>query len=234
MQRDYERWYSPHLQRTMEFLWFGWQGRPLIVFPTSMGRFYENEDFHLVEAIQGKVEAGELQVVCVDGVDRESWYNYEAHPGWRAHRQNQYDQYLRWELIPYAQHRAQRGDVATFGASFGGYHAANLAVRYPDIVKTAVMFSGLFDIHRFVAGYWDDNCYFHCPTANVDGMHGWWADRLRWVDWILCCGEHDPLRGETEYFAGILRSKGVRPHVEIWSGFGHDWSWWRGNLGRFV
>ena len=39
MRREYHSWVSPHLGRTMEFLWFGDRGYPVLLFPTSMGRF---------------------------------------------------------------------------------------------------------------------------------------------------------------------------------------------------
>ena len=35
----------------MEMLWFGHAGKPMIWFPTSAGRFYQNEDFGLVGAV---------------------------------------------------------------------------------------------------------------------------------------------------------------------------------------
>ena len=44
MKREYHKWYSPRLGREMELLAFGAGGRPVVVFPTSEGRFYEFED----------------------------------------------------------------------------------------------------------------------------------------------------------------------------------------------
>src|SRR5204862_1346667 len=47
MHREYVKWDSPILGRPMEMLWFGHSGRPMIWFPTSQGRFHEDEDFGL-------------------------------------------------------------------------------------------------------------------------------------------------------------------------------------------
>jgi len=80
MYREYGKWWSPSLGREMEFLWFGKFGRPVMLFPTSMGRFYENEDFRLTEALADRVDRGEIQLACVDSVDGESWYNRHVHP----------------------------------------------------------------------------------------------------------------------------------------------------------
>ncbi|MEP7133007.1 MAG: esterase, partial [Acidobacteriota bacterium] len=81
MKREYIQWDSPTLGRSMEILWFGHAGRPMIWFPTSMGRFYQNEDFGLVAAVADRIEAGQLQVVCVDSVDSESFYA-KGRPPW--------------------------------------------------------------------------------------------------------------------------------------------------------
>lgn len=219
----------------MEFLWYGWSGRPLIVFPTSGGRFHENEDFGLIGSLGDKIDRGEIQVIAPDSIDNESWYNYGAHPGWRAFRHDQYDRYLRQELIPYIQHRAQRSDIMVYGASFGAYHAANLAARHPDVISRAICFSGLYDIHRFVAGYWDDNCYFHCPTSFIPNMSEWDVAALKNLGWVIATGEHDSLVQQNRDFSNLLWSKGIANHSEFWGGqFGHDWPWWREHLRRFV
>lgn len=235
MQRNYVRWYSPHLGRDMEFLWFGWSGRPVLMFPTSGGRFFENEDFNLVSAVADQVEAGQIQVICVDSIDRESWYNRAIHPHDRARRHEGYDRYLRYELIPYVQHRSQRGDLVTYGASFGAYHAANLAGRYPELISKAILFSGIYDLNRVTNGYMDELCYFHSPASYIGNIDWGGAQRLRQVQWIVATGEHDTLVDDNRGFAWLLEVKGIGCYSEIWPGvFGPDWPWWRANLGRFL
>jgi esterase/lipase superfamily enzyme len=235
MHREYNVWHSPALGRPMEYLWFGDRGRPLLLFPTSKGRFYQNEDFGLIGALSDKIERGEIQAVCADSVDAESWYAEGAHPADRARRHDQYDRYLRDELIPFVQQRAAADRIAVFGASFGAYHAANLAGRYPVLIEKAILFSGLYDIHRFLNGYWDDTCYFHCPTAYIANMDASWTGRLSRVQWIIATGEHDSLAENNRRFAALLGSKGIPHHLEMWPGvFGHDWPWWKENLRRFV
>ena len=60
MYREYGKWWSPSLGREMEFLWFGQFGRPVLLFPTSAGRFYENENYGLVGSLADKVDRGEI------------------------------------------------------------------------------------------------------------------------------------------------------------------------------
>ena len=235
MIRDYLKWDSPSLGRPMEILWYGNWGRPVLMFPTSVGRFYQNEDFGLIHGLADKIDGGEIQVCCVDSVDAESWYNGGAHPGWRAARHDQYDRYIAAEVIPFIRERARRDDIVAYGASFGGYHATNFTCRHPEMISRLVSFSGLYDIHRFLNGYWDENCYFHCPTAYVANYPGELVERLSRVGIVIATGEHDSLAADNRHFAGLLRSRGIPAHDEIWPGvFGHDWPWWIENLRRFV
>jgi esterase/lipase superfamily enzyme len=235
MYREYVKWWSPSLGRDMELLWFGKFGRPAVLFPTSSGRFYENEDFKLSDSVADKVDAGEVQLCLIDTVNDESWYNKSVHPAVRAARHTQYDAYLRHELVPYVHDRARRGDLAMYGASFGAYHASNFTARYPDLVSRVILFSGVYDIHSLTDGYWDDNCYFNSPASFIPNMNAEWAGKLSRVEWIIATGEYDSLVQENRAFSQMLWSKGIRNHLEIWEGaFGHDWRWWREHLRRFV
>ena len=100
MRRDYHNWYSPRLGRNMELLAYGHAGQPVLVFPTSRGRFFEFENNGMIHALAGKIEAGQLQVFCVDSVDSESWYNRWIHPHDRVARHNAYESYIIFEVAP--------------------------------------------------------------------------------------------------------------------------------------
>ena len=86
MNREYHKWYSSRLGRDMELLVFGHAGVPVLVFPTSGGRFYEFEDRHMIGAVAGQIDGGHLQFFCVDSIDMESWYNRNVPPRWRIAR----------------------------------------------------------------------------------------------------------------------------------------------------
>jgi esterase/lipase superfamily enzyme len=235
MHREHHHWYSPSLGREMELLWYGNWGRPVLAFPTSLGSCAQNEDNGLIGALRDKIDGGEIQVCCVDAIDSDCWYNDGAHPGWKAFRYTQYDRYLVDEVVPLVHKKSERTDLITFGASFGGYHAVNLAGRHPELVSRVVSFSGIYGIHRFLHGYWDDNCYFNCPDAYLPNMPGDVADRMRHIGFVIATGEHDHLVNENRWFAEMLQGKGLNVYSEFWSGvFGHDWPFWREHLRRFV
>ena len=153
MHREYRRWYSPSLGRDMELLIFGWGGARMLVFPTSKGKYYEWEDRGMMGALREHLERGWLQIYCVDSVDAESWYAWWKHPGDRAWRHAQYDNYLVHEVLPLSTYLNQNPFLITTGASFGAYHALNFALRHPHLVGRAIGLSGIYDIRRWTDGY---------------------------------------------------------------------------------
>ncbi len=235
MHREYHRWHSPSLGRDMELVWYGHSGRPLLAFPTSLGRCTQNEDMGLIRSLADKIEAGDLQVCGVDAIDAETWYNDDAHPGWKAFRYTQFDRYLIDEVVPFIRNKAGRDDLMVFGASSGALHAVTFAGRHPDAVSRVVSFSGLYDTHRFLHGYWDDNCYFTCPSAFYPNLQPHDVDRMKHVGFVVATGENDHLVQANRDFAAMLHGKGLNVYVEIWPGvFGHDWDHWSEHLRRFV
>lgn len=73
MKVEYFKKYSNCLQRDMEFKIYGHGGIPLLVFPAQDGRFYDFENFGMINTISDKIEEGKVQVFCIDSVDSESW-----------------------------------------------------------------------------------------------------------------------------------------------------------------
>jgi esterase/lipase superfamily enzyme len=235
MNREYHKWFSPHLGRDMELLVFGHAGMPMIVFPTSMGRFFDYENREMIDAVRGKYENGELQAFCVDSVDSESWYNKAAHPAERAARHVQYDQYLVDEVVPFVRARNSSSGFAVTGCSFGGYHSLNFALRHPDIATACISMGGAFDIHQFLNGYYDENCYFNCPPDFLPNLNDpWFLDRYRRMKMILATGETDICLGENRRLSEIMSAKGLPHWLDVWgNGTGHDWPWWRAMAQKF-
>ncbi len=209
---------------------FGYGGMPLLVFPTSMGRFFQNEDFGMIGAVAHKIDAGELQAFCVDSVDSESWYNRGVPPRDRVLRHLHYERYLVDEVLPFIRGKNSSQQLAVTGCSFGGYHALNFTLRHPDRVTHCVSMGGSFDIHQFLGGYYDDECYFNCPADYLPNMSDpWYLSRYRnGLKFILATGEHDMCLGENRRLSGILHSKQIPHWLDVWGdGTGHDWPWWQ-------
>ncbi len=228
MNREYHRWYSPSLNRDMEVLVFGHAGARVLVFPTSMGRFYEWEDRGMMNALGHHIQNGWLQVYCVDSVDSESWYCWWAHPSGRAFRQQQYDSYLTNEVLPLMYAKNHTPYTITLGASFGAYHAMNFGLRHPDRVNRIIALSGLFNIRRMTGGYSDENVYFNNPVDFITGEtdHSR-LELIRRQDIIIATGTGDRLIDSAREMSGVLWNKGVGNALREWNGWYHDWQYWQ-------
>jgi esterase/lipase superfamily enzyme len=235
MNREYHRWYSPALNRDMELLIFGHAGARVLVFPTSLGKYFEWEDRGMVGVLGEQLERGWLQLYCVDSVDAESWYARWAHPGGRAYRHVQYERYLTDEVVPLMWQKNGNPFTMTAGASFGAYHAANFAFRHPELVNRTIGLSGIYDIRQWANGYHDDNIYYNNPVEYLPNEHdGWRLEQLRRMDIILVTGRDDPNRAGTENLSGILWNQGIGNALRLWDGWAHDWPWWRDMIRLYI
>lgn len=229
MNRQHHRWYSRSLNREMELLVFGHAGPPMLVFPSSMGAFFEYEDRGMVGAVADKLEHGGLQLICVSSVDSESWYNRHIHPRHRVTRHLQYEEYLLNDVVPLVHHINRHGTIGVTGCSFGAYHAMVTALRHPYTFTSCVTMGGAFDITPFLDGYDDQDCYFLNPLHFLPNMSDpYYLDQYRRDKWVLVTGEHDICRAANESFSGLLHSKGIPHSLHVWQhGSKHDWPDWR-------
>jgi esterase/lipase superfamily enzyme len=235
MHREFHRWHSPALGRTMELLIHGHAGARVIVFPTSRGRFFEWEDRGLVWALREQLNNGWIQLYCLDSVDGESWYNWGAHPGARAYRHRQYLHYIYSEVLPLSTYKNGNPFLMTIGASFGAFHAMSFGLRYADKVDRIIGLSGLYDIRRFTGGYSDENVYFSNPAEFVAGEWEWHRlAALRHVDIIMAVGNTDPLIDASRQMSGVLWGKGIGNALREWDGWQHDWPYWERMLKHYL
>jgi esterase/lipase superfamily enzyme len=219
----------------MELLVFGHAGARVLVFPTSMGRFFQWEDMGMMAELSEHLEQGWLQMFCVDSVDGESWYAKSRPPAERAWRHVQYDQYLHDEVLPFTTSMNANPFLITAGASFGAYHAVNFAFRYPRLVNRTIGLSGLYDIKKFTDGYSDDNVYFNSPYDFI--QHEYEPERLdalRRLDSILAIGRDDPSCPNNECMSRVLWQKDIWHALRIWDGWAHDWPWWRQMIRAYI
>jgi esterase/lipase superfamily enzyme len=235
MRREYHRWWSPALHRDMELLEFGHAGARVIVFPTSQGRFFEWEDRGLLGILGEMLTRGWFHVICVDSVDAESWYAYHLHPAARIWRHEQYTTYVINEVLPWSRWRNHHPFTIFTGASFGGFHALSMGLRYPDQVHRILSLSGLTDIKTFLGGFYNDLVYFQNPVDFISNEHDLGRlERLRQQDIILTVGRDDPLLHQNRELSGKLWSRGIGNALREWEGFAHDWPVWRHQLHLYI
>ena len=227
MHREYLQWFSRSLQRDMELIIFGHSGPPVVVFPTSMGAFFEYEDRGMVGALAGKLDHGQLRLFCVSSVDGESWYNRRVPPRHRVLRHLHYEDYLLNDLAPLVRHLTGWDTMGVTGCSFGAYHAMALALRHPYVFTSCTTMGGAFDIGKFLDGYFDEDCYFLDPPSFLSNLGDpYYLDQYRRNKFVLVTGDHDICRGANEQFSGLLSAKGIPHSLHVWNHSKHDWPDW--------
>ena len=235
MKRDYRKWPSPALEREMELLVFGERGTPVLVFPTSMGRFYQWEDFSMTAHLAPRIDEGLLQLWCVDSVDEESFYNKQVDAPKRARRHLAYDRYLAEEVVPAV--RAENPDpyLELLGASFGAFHAVALATRHPGIASRVIGLSGAYDAAKWLGGSGEADAYFVNPLAFLPGLSDERLLRpLRETEFIIATGVDDPNLAGSRQVVAALQEKGVRAALHLWNGWAHDWPFWKEMVDTFL
>lgn len=208
----------------IEMLVFGHQGYPVIIFPSTMGRYHESKDFGLIETARWFVERGFIQIFCPDSIDKHSWYNKSAHPADRIKNHIWYDKMIHEELVPRIRTNTPGGKIAVSGASFGGYHAANFAFKHPEVVSHLFTMSGAFDIKSFLDGYYDENAYFNNP---VDFLPGSNHPDLWKMNIVLGTSEWDICLPANENLSTILNQKGIKHWFDKRGWKEHDWPLWK-------
>jgi esterase/lipase superfamily enzyme len=235
MRRDYRRWYSPRLHRDMELLIFGHAGAKVLMFPTRDGHFWEYEKLNIVASLADKVNAGQLQLYCIEGLAQETFYDSWRHPADRIRRHAAFEDYILNEVLPLMAQTNSHDCTIALGCSLGAFQAASLALRHPHLFRKLVAFSGRYDLTMKVDGfddlfdgYYNQDIYFHTPTHFLPGLDsGWRLDKLRQMDIVLVIGRTDPFLDNNLYLSRLLGEKHVHHQLHFWDGRAHRAGAWR-------
>ena len=243
MEIQYYKEYSEKLGRYMEYKTYGTTGKICIAFASQNGRFYDFENWGMVDVMAPWIESGQIQVVTPDSIDEETWSNEGGDLHERLVRQEAWFSYITDELMPAVRARNKVGadqEMMATGCSMGAIHSANFFFRRPDLFDTVVALSGTYDAHEFFYPGEDGLIYDNSPTLflrNMPGSHPWRAfykaSRI-----IICVGQgawEDQLLAGTRALDTVCAERGISAWFDYW-GFdvAHDWPWWQKQLHYFM
>ena len=233
MEIRYEKHWSSYLNREMEFKVYGHGGKSVLFVPCQGGRFFDFENFKMLDSWADWIESGQCRVFSVDCIDNEAWAAQGADNRWRIENHERWYNYVVNELVPTIHYIACNGDpIMTFGCSMGAMHAANLYYRRPDLFDSCFAISGLYDNKLFFGDYCDDLVYNNCPCLYLQNMpqDHWYMDLYRSQKSLVVCGQgawEEPLLESTRWLDTVCRSKGIPTRFEYWGyDVNHDWPWW--------
>ena len=219
---------------------YGTAGQPIVAF-APQGQAPENlEEVGLVDELSDYLDAGVIQLFCVNNVDNESWGG-TGDPAERAARQEAYYQAVCDELVPLV-HEVNGTDARPLALGFdlGATHAAIFALRRPDLFQGCVCLSGIYDARRYFGDWMDATLYDNTPCAflpNMPADHPYVAlYNLRQL--LFCTGqeasEAESVRTTREIDANLVRL-GVEAWCDYWGGdVSHTWFWWKKQVRYFL
>ncbi len=235
MQRALTSWYSPSLDKEMPIAAYGHYGFALLLIPTAAADYLEYERFQMMDALSPLIDSGKIRVFSINSINTESWMNNEMNPEHKAIRQNQFNQYVFNEVIPFIRNTtSQETMIYTSGASFGALHAMNLFLKKPDLINGVISMSGVYDLSEYTKGYWDDQVYFNSPFHYIPNLNDqWFLDNIKASPHIhIYTGSgsyEDPEANKR--FSKVLWDKGIWHELDIWGpDVTHDWPTWRNML----
>jgi esterase/lipase superfamily enzyme len=238
MRRSYHHWYSRTLGRDRELLVFGHAGARALVFPTRCGRFFDFENWRLVEACQDAVESGRVQLFCVDSYDSDSVYADWMRPADRMPSHLRFERYILDEVVPFsASLEPGRGSspLWAMGCSLGAWHALNLASRHPRRFDRVIGFSGRYDLTRVMGsyrdlfdGWYDQDIYFNTPSHFLPQLDDpAILSELRYVRVHLACGREDIIYDNNHALVTCLQQRSVAVRFTTCDGEAHRPRAWR-------
>jgi esterase/lipase superfamily enzyme len=232
MNRQLTSWYSPALDREMPIAAYGHYGFAILLIPTAAADYLEYERFQLIDSIAPWINSGKVRVFSINSINMESWMNNDMLPEHKAIRQNQFNEYVFKEVVPFIRNAtSQETMIYTCGASFGALHAMNLFLKRPDILNGAISMSGVYDLTEYTKGYWDDQVFYNSPMHYMPLLNdNWYLEKIRSSHHIhLFTGSGDYEDPDSaRRFTTLLYDKGIWCDLEVWGNdVKHEWPTWR-------
>jgi esterase/lipase superfamily enzyme len=212
---------------------------PLLLFPTAGGDAEEIERFHVISTLGDYLAEGRIKIYSCDSVAGRVLFGGERSPEHRQWIMDQFQEFVRWELVPaiYADCQTEDIDIVAGGASIGAFQALAAVCRHPDTFATALCMSGTYDLTRFLEAPPTADFFraspLHWLSESNDPAH---LERLRERFVLLASGEGRAEDiGESWRVAELLGGMGVPNRVDSWGEkWDHDWPTWRNMLHQYV
>ncbi len=239
MKRELTSWFSPALQKDMPIVTYGDYGFALLLIPTAAADYLEYERFQLMDTLAPFIESGKVKVFSINSINTESWMNKQMLGEHKAIRQNQFNEYVYNEVVPFIKNSTSRETpIITCGASFGALHSMNLFLKRPDLIDGVIAMSGVYNLMEYTDGFYDEQVYYNSPMHYMPNL----ADhhileqirRSNHIHILTGSGDFEAPDAARE-FAGVLYNKGINYELDVWgTEWKHDWPTWRAMLPHYI
>ena len=244
MQVSYHKEFSKYLNRDMEYKIYGHAGKPMLIFPSSEGRFYQYEDSGMIGAISDFINEGKIQVWTVDSIDSEAYFSKHWDKLKLNELHNKYFEYITHEIIPSIiktskkNNKRKKLNLIISGCSFGAFHAANYFFKNPKDIDTVIGLSGVYSTDMFFHDYTHEEIKENSPVDYLKKADKKTIKKYQKASLIFCCGQgayEDEMLYDTYRLGEVLDSINVPAWIDIWGkDVDHDWPWWQKQIKYFL
>ena len=245
MEIRYMKHYSGYLYREMEIKIYGHGGKPVLFIPCQGGRFFDFENFQMLDHWSHWIENGMCTVYSIDTIDNETFANKGGDCRRRIELHEDWYNYVIEEVVPTIRHLSGERNgydqmITAFGCSMGAQHAANIFFRRPDLFDQVFAISGVYDSRDAFGDYMDDLVYQNSPIdylSNMPADHPY-IQMYNERKIIIVVGQgawEDVLKASTGWLKHVLEQKGIHATVDFWGhDVNHDWPWWYKMVAHYV
>ena len=147
-------------------------------------------------------------------------------------------------MLPYTKTKNSNDFVIALGASMGGYHAMNIALRHPDHFNRTIGLSGPYDMHQISDPYpifswvhegYDEYVLESDPVSYIRELKN--EDQIKKIksmEIIFAMGQTDPLFPSNQTFTHELSKRDIAHAYRVWDGFAHDWPYWKEMILHYI
>ncbi len=214
---NFHKWYSQWIGEDFQMLVFGDKGLPLILFPQANTRYYDYKDFGVIESLTNYIDEGKIKVYCPDSYDAKSWMNHSILPEERVEKYLQFEQTILQDIIGFANYETEEDKLIFAGFGFGGYHALNITLKYPNIARGLLTIGGSYDVKNYVNGFFADELYFNSPLDYLFGLTDKkFIAEYKKIKIILSSGSLDESFEQNRYISKLLFERNVNHLFDVY------------------
>lgn len=219
--------------RDFDLVVYGSKGQPVIAFPEADASCVCWENNGMVAALADLIEAGTIQLFCVDSLDDESWHATEALDEYRRQNLADWFDFIEHELLAFVGTTStSRRRPLLVGAGMGAMNVTVALLRKPAAYAGLLALSGTYDVRALVGDWAVPEWLAFSPVdlvANLDPASDV-VKALKDGQLAFVSGQEGSETGawSQSLLEERMAALGIDATFELWGyDVSHDWCWWQ-------
>lgn len=219
--------------RDFDLVVYGSKGQPVIAFPEADASCVCWENNGMVAALADLIEAGTIQLFCVDSLDDESWHATGALDEYRRQNLADWFDFIEHELLAFVGTTStSRRRPLLVGAGMGAMNITVALLRKPAAYAGLLALSGTYDVRALVGDWAVPEWLAFSPVdlvANLDPASDV-VKALKDGQLAFVSGQEGSETGawSQSLLEERMAALGIDATFELWGyDVSHDWCWWQ-------